>query len=80
MNLRVGLTNIASSYPLFESEDLPKAISIFDYIERISSYIKLNKYILILSMMNLDKFLELNKDFVLTKLNCYRYKSLFILI
>jgi hypothetical protein len=76
-SLAFNSTFVLSKYSIFESEDLPKAISIYDYIKRISSYIKFDKYILILSMMNLDKFLEQNKDFVLTKLNCYKLVKIF---
>jgi hypothetical protein len=61
-----------SKYSMFESEELPKVLNLSGYIQRISSYLKFDKYILILSMMNLDKFLEKNKDFTLTRLNSYK--------
>ena len=63
---------IFSKYSQFDSDEFSAVISIYDYINRIASYINCEKNILILSMMNLDKFLDLNKDFVLTKLNCYK--------
>jgi hypothetical protein len=70
--LNYSSNNLFSKYAMFECEELPKVINLSEYIQRISSYLKFDKYILILSMMNLDKFLENNKDFTLTRLNSYK--------
>lgn len=65
-------------YTNFENYYLYKSISIFDYIKRINHFAKIEQKVLILSMMLLDRFLEINKNFVLSKNNCYKYKILFL--
>ena len=57
---------------LFDSYDLFSAISLNDYFKRITNYMKIDKTILMLSMMNLDRFLQLNQDFILSKFNCHK--------
>jgi len=57
---------------LFDSYDLFSAISLNDYFKRITNYMKIDKTILMLSLMNLDRFLQLNQDFILSKFNCHK--------
>lgn len=65
-------TNIFSKFSQFDSLEFPEVISIKDYMSRVVSYIKCERDILILSMMTLDRFLEMNSDFVLSRYNCYK--------
>ena len=67
-----NFNKLLTSNCIFDSEELCSCISLADYIRRISRFIKLDKLILILSMMNLDKFLDQNSDFILSKLNCHK--------
>jgi hypothetical protein len=64
--------NLPSSNCVFDSEELSNCISLTNYIRRISRFIEVDKLVLILSMMNLDKFLEHNSDFILSKQNCHK--------
>jgi len=64
--------NIFSKFSQFDSLEFPEVISIRDYMSRVVHYIKCEKDILILSMMTLDRFLEMNSDFVLSRYNCYK--------
>ena len=64
--------NSCSKFSAFHSEEYPHYIKIKEYIKRVINYINCDKHILILAMMNLDKFLDINSDFVLTKTNCYK--------
>lgn len=76
INLKKNCKISLEKYCTYDSQELQFLIDIRDYIKRLTNYIKCDKHILILSMMNLDKFLELNNDFILTKTNCYRYYKL----
>ena len=71
-NLKKQWKNSLIKFPSFHSDEFPHYIKIKEYIERVINYINCDKHILILAMMNLDKFLELNSDYVLTKTNCYK--------
>ena len=67
-----SVNKMPSSNCIFDSEELSSCISLRNYIRRVTKFIKFDKLILILSMMNLDKFLEQNSDFVLSKQNCHK--------
>ncbi len=59
-------------FKIFDSEFLSNRISLYDYIERISNYLEIEKSILVLSMMILDKLLSENSELVFTRLNYHK--------
>jgi hypothetical protein len=71
-NLKKQWKNNLNKFQVFHSDEFPFYIKIKEYIQRLINFINCDQHILILAMMNLDKFLELNTDFILTKSNCYK--------
>jgi hypothetical protein len=71
-NLKKQWKNSFEKFKVFHSDEFPYHINIREYIQRLINFINCDQHILILSMMSLDKFLELNPDFILTKTNCYK--------
>lgn len=61
----------ANGFAVFDS-DLSLKFSISEYVIRLNLYLNIEDGILILTMMNLDKFMLANKDFKLNKNNCHK--------
>ncbi len=71
-NFKKQWKNTLNKFMVFHCDEFPLYLNIKEYIHRLIHYINCDQHVLILAMMNLDKFLELNSEFVLTKSNCYR--------
>lgn len=47
-------------------------MSVLEYITRLAKFLQIESEILILTMMNIDKFFLKNRNFILNKINCYK--------
>ena len=61
-----------SNFTTFDSETLLKTNSINEYLTRIVFYLKLTSEMIILSLMYIDQFIKMNKDFTLNHINCHK--------
>ena len=59
------------NYSIFDSNIYLKQ-KIAEYMLRINIFLNIDKNILILTMMNLDKFMLMNTNFILNKHNCFK--------
>ena len=70
-NLSSNFLNAVSIDSIFDSEIHQKSITVKDFLERIVKFTKIEPNTLLVSLMNIDIFCEINKNFLLNKKNCH---------